>query len=146
MNPTLTPYIHFNGDCAEAMKFYQSVLGGKLDSQTYAETGMPTPDPHKQKIIHSYLNNGTLSFMAGDAPPGRKVAIGDNIHMSIVGNDRELLTSIFSRLSEGGSVTMPLAKQFWGDIYGQLRDKFGIHWMVNISSGEPAKPNPDPVK
>ena len=136
MKPILSPYLNFNGNCAEAMKFYQSVLGGKLKLQTFAESGMPTPKEYKNKTVHAYLKNDALSFMASDGAPGSTVTMGDNVHMSINGDDRDTLTKIFRRLSDGGTVTMPLAKQFWGDTFGMLTDRFGVHWMVNIASGK----------
>jgi len=137
MKPTLTPYLNFNGQTGEAMKFYQSVLGGELKMQTFAESGMPTSPEDKDKIIHADLKNDALSFMASDGNAEHPVHMGDNIHMSIVGSDEALLTKYFNALAEGGKVNMPLAKQFWGDIYGQLTDKFGVHWMVNVMSATP---------
>ena len=72
--------------------------------------------------------------MASDAMPSRKAKFGDNVHMSISGQDNERLAQVFSGLAQGGNIDMPLAKQFWGDTYGQVTDKFGVHWMVNIST------------
>lgn len=132
MKPTLTPYLNFNGNTKEAMEFYQSVLGGKLTMQTFGESGMPISPEYKDKIIHAALENDTLSFMASDGNDEHPVHMGDNIHMSIVGSDESKLTEFFNKLSEGGKIDMPLAKQFWGDTFGMLTDKFGIHWMVNI--------------
>ena len=84
------------------------------------------------RVIHAILKSGGISFMASDTMPDRQARGGDNVHMSISGEDLTWLTGVFSKLSQGGKVDMPLAKQFWGDTYGQLTDKFGIHWMVNI--------------
>ncbi len=134
-NIILSPYLIFHGQTSEAMKFYQSVLGGKLSMQTYGESGTPTSEEQKNKIIHASLENETLSFMASDDAPDHLVQMGNNVHMSIAGSDEALLTKYFNMLSAGGTVDMPLAKQFWGDTFGMLTDKFGIHWMVNISSG-----------
>lgn len=117
------------------MEFYKSVLGGELIMQTFGEA-MPegTPPEHKNKIMHAYLKNDSLSFMASDSPPGSEVTQGDNVHLSIVGEDEAKLTEFFNKLAEGGKVTMKLEKQFWGDVFGMLTDKFGIHWMVNIGT------------
>jgi PhnB protein len=130
----LTPYLNFMGQTKAAMEFYHSILGGELSMQTFAESGMPTSDEDKDKIIHADLRNGTLSFMASDGNAEHPVRMGDNIHMSLAGQDETQLTEFFNKLAEGGTIDMPLGKQFWGDIYGQLTDKFGVHWMVNISS------------
>lgn len=134
MTPTLTPYLNFNRETKPAMEFYQSVLGGKLFMQTFGETGMPVKPEDKDLIVHARLDNEALSFMASDGGAMHEVYMGDNIHMSIMGSDEPLLTKYFNALAEGGKIDMPLAKQFWGDIYGQLTDKFGVHWMINISS------------
>lgn len=139
MKPTLTPYLNFSGQTGAAMKFYQSVLGGTLKMQTFGETGMPVKPENKDNIIHADLQNDALSFMASDGDTEHPVHMGDNIHMSIVGTDEELLTRYFNGLAVGGKIDMPLAKQFWGDIFGELTDKFGVHWMVNISKNDATK-------
>lgn len=136
MKPILNPYLLFNGGCKAAMEFYKSILGGELSMQTFGESGMPTPDEYKNHIIHARLENDTLTFMASDSGHAGPVKFGDNVSLSISGSDKNKLTEWFNKLSESGKVDMPLAKQFWGDTFGMLIDKFGIHWMVNISSGE----------
>ncbi len=134
MGPTLTPYLTFNGNAAEAMKFYKSVLGGELTMQTFGEAKMAKTAKEKDRIVHAALKNETLSLMASDGQMTQQVKFGDNVSMSIIGQDQAKLTEIFNRLSKGGKVTMPLAKQFWGDTFGMFTDKFGIQWMVNIST------------
>ena len=134
LKPTLMPYLNFNGNTAEAMKFYQSILGGELTMQTFGEAKMAKTPKERDKIIHADLKNDMLSFMASDGPPNQQVKFGDNIHMSISGPDKNKLTEFFNRLAKGGKVDMPLAKQFWGDTFGMLTDKFGVHWMINVAS------------
>lgn len=134
MEPALSPYLNFNSKTAEAMKFYQSVLGGELTMQTFGEAKMAQTPKEKDLIVHAALKTDSLSFMASDTPPSRPAKFGDNVHLSITGQDAKTLTDIFNKLSQGGKVDMPLAKQFWGDTFGMLTDRFGIHWMVNIAS------------
>ena len=134
-NAYLSPYLNFNGTCAQAMTFYQKVLGGKLEMQKFGDTPMEMPAEHKNRIMHATLQNDTLSFMASDSMPGNEIVFGNNVHISIAGTDEALLKKIFDGLAEGGKVDMPLAKQFWGDTFGMLTDKFGIHWMINIGMG-----------
>ncbi|HSX40439.1 MAG TPA: VOC family protein [Candidatus Saccharimonadales bacterium] len=134
MKATLTPYLSFNGSTKEAMEFYKSVLGGTLTMQTFGESGMPVADEDKDKLVHALLKNDTLTFMASDGTKDHVVKMGDNICMSIVGSDEELLTKYFNELSKGGKVTMKLEKQFWGDTFGSFTDKFGVNWMINIGS------------
>ncbi len=119
------------------MEFYKSILGGELEINKFAafdSPEMPVSDDQKDKVMHASLKNGSLSFMASDSMPGRTVNFGDGITISIAGTDEAQLTGFFNALSEGGTVTMPLAKQVWGDSFGMLTDKYGIHWMVNIST------------
>ena len=134
MDPLMTPYLTFNGKAGEAMKFYHSILGGELAMQTFAEAKMAQKPEDNDLIIHAALKNEGLTFMASDSMPGRQAMFGDNVHLSISGHDTERLTKVFNGLAAGGKVDMPLAKQFWGDVYGQLTDRFGIHWMVNITA------------
>lgn len=137
-NTMLAPYLNFDGKTTgEAMKFYQSVFGGNLTMQTFGEAGMAKSDEEKDYVIHAELKSEGIDFMASSGHPGAPVKFGDNIHMSISGKDEVKLTEWFNKLSEGGKTDMPMAKQFWGDTYGQLTDKFGVHWMVNIISEKP---------
>jgi PhnB protein len=134
MEPTLTPYLNFHGNTAEAMRFYQSILGGELTMQTFGEAKMARTPEEKDMIVHAALKSEAVSLMASDTMPSRQAKFGDNVHLSITGQDNTGLTKIFTRLAEGGKVDMPLAKQFWGDVFGMLTDKFGVHWMINIAS------------
>lgn len=126
MSTSLVPYLNFNGNCALAMKFYHSVLGGDLDIQTYADTPqMPSKPENKDLVVHTTLKSGSIVFMASDGNPMSEVKFGDSVNMRLVGSEDEKLTEYFNKLAEGGKILMPLEKQFWGD-------KFGINWMVNI--------------
>jgi len=136
MSATLNPYLNFNGDAAEAMRFYQSVLGGELKIQTFGEAGAAQNDAEKNLTMHADLSGEGITIYASDGRPGEQVKFGDNVHMSLGGNDLDKLTGYFNGLAAGGNVDMPLAKQFWGDTFGMLTDKFGVNWMVNISSGQ----------
>jgi PhnB protein len=138
MKPTLQPYLGFSGNTAEAMKFYQSVLGGELEIHKFDEYGMSTPET-KDLIMHAVLKNDMLTFMASDGDMEHPVNMGNNIKMSITGSDEEKLTKYFNGLAEGGTIDLPLEKQVWGDTFGMLTDKFGVHWMVNISSQPPTQ-------
>ena len=134
MDPLLTPYLTFNGNAGDAMRFYHSILGGELTMQTFGESKMAQKPEEEKLIIHATLKNEGLTIMASDAMPSRQAKFGDNVHMSISGDDSARRTKVFNGLAAGGKVDMPLAKQFWGDTYGQLTDRFGIHWMVNITT------------
>jgi PhnB protein len=135
--PQLQPYLCFNGNCEEAMQFYQSVLGGELKISRFsdfASPAMPVADEQMNKVMHASLNNDSLTFMASDGMPDRAVEFGDNVSLSIAGPDEAKLTGFFNGLSAGGKIVQPLAKQAWGDTFGMFDDKYGFHWMINISA------------
>lgn len=132
---TLNPYLMFVDNTKEAMEFYQSILGGTLSLNSYGETGMSDDPEVSNRIIHAYLQSEGITIMASDAHPQHspKQIVGNNVHLSLLGSDSESLNRWFNKLSEGGTIEMPLENQFWGDTYGMLTDKFGIHWTVNIA-------------
>ena len=134
MNATLSPYLNFNGNAADAMRFYQAVLGGDLNVQTFGDAGMAQNDNEKKLTLHAALTSDGITLFASDGRPDQKVIFGDNVHLSLQGSDAARLTGYVNGLAAGGNIDMPLAKQFWGDTFGMLTDKFGVHWMVNISA------------
>jgi PhnB protein len=136
MTAKLLPYLNFNSQTKEAMEFYQSVLGGELTMQTFGETGMPVEDKFKDNIMHAELKNDDLTFMASDGDAHHTITMGDNISMSLIGTEDTRLSGFFEKLAEGGKIDQPLVEAPWGDKFGMLTDKFGVHWMVNISKGE----------
>jgi PhnB protein len=132
MTSRLNPYITFAGNAREAMEFYRSALGGELATSTFAEFGNAGPDG--DKIMHANLETPDgFTLMASDTPPGMDAPAGNNIAISLSGDESDKLRGYWERLTEGAQVTMPLERQVWGDEFGQLTDKFGIQWMVNIA-------------
>ena len=133
METTVSPYLNFNGNTAEVMNFYKSVLGGDLTMQTFGVANMAEDPKDKNLIVHAALKSGSVVIMASDTLPSTPSTAGTNFRLSLQGQDAKSLTDIFNKLSQGGEVEMPLAKQFWGDTFGMVTDKFGMHWQVNIS-------------
>jgi len=133
MASLLTPYLSFRDDARQALEFYRQVVGGELTLSTFGEFGMAdTPDA--DKIMHGQLETPLgFTLMASDTPPGMDFDSGSRITVAITGDDVDELRSYFNQLAEGGTVTMPLEKQMWGDEYGSCLDQFGIPWMANIS-------------
>lgn len=136
MNLTLNPYLNFNGNAAEAMKFYHGILGGDLSMQTFGQAKMAVSPAEEGRIVHAALRTEGFSLMASDRHQDDKATPGDNVHLSLMGEDGDRLTEIFDKLGQGGVIDMLLAKQFWGDSFGMLTDKFGVHWMVNIAQAQ----------
>ncbi|WP_202910469.1 VOC family protein [Hymenobacter sediminis] len=130
--PMLTPYLCFDGTCQEAMTFYQQCLGGELMVQHFA--GTPAAEhvaPEAQNgVLHSVLSTDRFTLMASDAGM-QKITKGNMVSLSLDCKSEEEITRYFTVLSEGGTVTMPLADTFWGALFGMFTDRFGIDWMVN---------------
>jgi PhnB protein len=133
----LEPYIFFKGQAKEAMEFYKDVFGGELSMQTYGDT---PPETQKQmgitaenrnNVMHAKLE-GDVVIMGSDTPNASPEA--KKIELSIGGNDTAKIKGYFEKLSKGGKVNQPLKKQFWGDTFGQLTDKYKVDWMFNITS------------
>ena len=140
-NPQLDPYLFFDGNCADAIRFYESALGGKLTGMIrYGESPEPghCPPGSAQRIMHAAIDlNGQL-LMASDIPGGQAYEGMKNVSLSLFYRTVDEARRAFEALSDGGKVTMPLAETFWADIFGMLTDRFGTSWMV--SGGMKQKP------
>ena len=138
MPTILNPYLSFRDNTRQAMEFYQTVFGGKLTMNTYKEYHASQDPLEDDKIMHSELEaeNG-IRFMASDTPNSMGYQVGTNMSMSLSGEDEGELRGYFEKLSEGGTITMPLEKAPWGDVFGMLKDKFGVDWLVNIAAQRP---------
>lgn len=133
MTSRLNPYINFADNARQALEFYKDVFGGELALNTFGELGGAAPGD-ENKIMHGQLETPSgFTLMASDAPAGMPHDKGSNISISLSGDDAGDLRGYFEKLSSGGSVTMPLEKQVWGDEFGMCVDQYGIAWMVNIT-------------
>lgn len=132
MATRLNPYINFGDNAREAMTFYQQVLGGSLQLHTFGEYGADQ-ESFADLVMHGLLETEDgLTLMGADSPPGMSRTVGNNITISLSGDDEGVLRERFDKLAEGGSIDVPLERQMWGDVFGQLTDRFGIGWLVNI--------------
>jgi PhnB protein len=128
----LNPYVSFRDNAREALEFYKDVFGGNLSINTFGEYG-DSNAPEANNVMHGQLETDRgFTLMASDTPPGMDFNPGNNITISLSGDDEQELRGYWEKLSEGANVTMPLEKQMWGDVYGQCTDKFGVPWMVDI--------------
>ena len=136
MTIKLNPYINFSGNAREAASFYESVFGGALTVHTFGEIG-GMQGPGADQIMHASLEApGGLTLMMSDMPPGEEHRPGNNVTVSLSGDDGDQLRSYWAKLSDGGTVTVPLEVQMWGDEFGACVDRFGISWMVNIGPAQ----------
>ncbi len=130
----LTPYIIFNGQCEEALKFYEKALGGQIRDLMRFE-GTPAADmaKDKNKVMHSHFAvDGNVLFMASDSGQGGPDSPnGGMVHLSLNFTDAGSIENAYTKLGEGGTSTMPLQDTFWGARFGMLTDRFGVNWMFN---------------
>lgn len=132
----LSPYLSFaDGKTRSVMDFYKGVFGGKLYVQTFGEFGHPD-ESKKDLIMHARLTSDDVDIMASDSMDDSKLEVGNNVSLSLSGVDGDKLKGFWAGLSEGGAVTDELSTKPWGDEFGMLNDKFGISWLVNITSAE----------
>jgi len=134
----LTPFLLFDGNCAEAMRFYQSCLGGELTLTALSDTPMKdlAPPAHHHKIAFAHLESGAAQLSGTDwMHPTRTPRQGNTVGVYLsLGTFRELRT-IFDRLAEGADESLldDLRDMPFGS-YGHLADRFGVHWFFQ---GEP---------
>ncbi|MBI3555975.1 MAG: VOC family protein [Deltaproteobacteria bacterium] len=128
----INPYLTFNGNCAQAMTFYESCLGGNLFMMPYAEAPMPEFNKVKDRILHATLKKGAAIVMAADSMPGQPYNPGNNVHLSIDCESLQEIQTIFGALAEKGRIDMPLQDTFWGSHFGMLTDQFGVQWMLSF--------------
>lgn len=134
MQSQLNPYLSFRDNAREAMEFYKTVFGGKLEMQTFKEFHASQDPSEDNKIMHSVLtaDNG-IEFMASDTPNSMEYRTGTNMSMSLSGDNEAELRGYYEKLAAGGTIGMPLEKAPWGDTFGMCTDKFGVSWLVNIA-------------
>ena len=134
MQSKLNPYLSFKDNTREAMEFYRTVFGGKLELSTFKDYHASQDPSEDNLIMHSVLeaDNG-ITFMASDTPNRMEYRTGTNMSMSLSGDNEAELKAYFEKLSAGGMVTMPLEKAIWGDSFGMCTDTFGVQWLVNIA-------------
>jgi len=138
MPTKLNPYLSFKDNTRDAMEFYRTVFGGKLQMNTFKDYHASQNPSEDDKIMHAVLDadNG-ITFMASDTPDRMEYKPGTTFSMSLSGDNEAELRGYFEKLGKGGNVTMPMEKAVWGDTFGMCVDRFGVSWLVNIDSGAP---------
>ena len=135
----LNPYLCFPDNARQAMEFYHSVFGGELALSTFGEFHASEDPAEQDKIMHGMLTSPSgLVLMGADTPNGMDYNPGDNISVSLSGEDEAELRGYWEKLTDGATITMPLNAAPWGDTFGMCADKFGVNWLVNIAGAKPA--------
>ena len=131
----LNPYLNFNGQCREALTFYQECLEGDLQLQKVAESPMAAKMLSEKGplILHGALSKDGYPLLMGSDMIGNALQTGNSIMLCLNCSSDQEINTIFDRLSAGGHVKVPLHQSFWGATYGELKDKFGMDWMLNYT-------------
>jgi PhnB protein len=141
MPQQFTAYLSFDGTCAEAMRFYEKVLNGKLEAlitNGQTPTAGELPPGTDERIMHAYLVFEGGVLMAGDSVVGWPYDGMKGFHLTISYDDTAAAKQVFETLAEGGKVSMPWEKTFWAEGFGMLVDRFGTPWIVNGKSLNPS--------
>jgi len=131
---TINPYVGFNGQCREAMTFYSACLNGELNLMTVGETPMAgeCPEAIQGHVMHATLmRGGEVLLMGTDMTSPEGYSYGNNIALSLNCKSEEEINTLYEKFTDGGKVIDPLGVKFWGDLFGVVKDKYGITWMVN---------------
>ena len=133
-NPSVQPYLFFNGRCEEALEFYRSALGAKVEMlsrfKDAPETGMVQPGM-ENKVMHASIRIGETVVMASDGRCNGQPRF-EGFSLSIVVPDEQQAANLFNALAQDGKITMPLEKTFWAPKFGMLEDRLGVGWMVSF--------------
>nr|WP_263323699.1 VOC family protein [Neobacillus sp. Marseille-Q6967] len=134
-------YLNFNGNCRQAVDFYAEVFGTeKPQIMTFGESpqskDFPIPEEAKDWVLHTRLNIDGSNVMFSDIFPGMPFIEGTNVTLAIVSKNKDDIQNWYNKLKEGGNIGMELQETFWSKLYGQVTDKFGIHWQFNYDNGK----------
>jgi PhnB protein len=131
--PQLNAYLTFDGNCADAMRFYQGVLGGKLDVMTFGESPMcdQMPPGSGDRVMHARLDADGGILMASDAMPGQPYGGIKGCGLALNYPEVADARRAFDALAEGGRVDMPMDKTFWAEAFGMVVDRYGVLWLIN---------------
>nr|SBO96636.1 PhnB protein; putative DNA binding 3-demethylubiquinone-9 3-methyltransferase domain protein [Nonomuraea gerenzanensis] len=130
--------MNFRGDARAALEFYQSVFGGHLAVVTYKDTGN-VQDPADADLVTwgQVLAGNGFHVMAYDVPSGMPFERGESsFFLSVRGDSAEEITAYWEKLSQGAAVVQPLGPSQWAPLYGMLKDRFGVVWVLDVAAGD----------
>ena len=136
---TVNIYLNFDGNCEEAFTFYKSIFGGDFNyigrfKDMPPVEGFPVPEDKADKIMHVGLPiSAETMLMGSDCFGNGNIVKGNNFSICVTPADPDEAYRIFEELANGGTVTVPLEKQFWGSINGMITDRFGVGWMIDLT-------------
>lgn len=134
----ISPYVSFNGNCADAVAFYEKAFNVKADIMRYKDTppekGYPIPVGTENLVMHAQFEIDGQIVMLCDMPPETPVKIGENIAIMAEFDSVDKAKAAFGALKDGGEVCMEIQETFWSKCFGSLTDKFGIYWNISIET------------
>ena len=138
----ILPYLNFDGRCREAFDFYRAALDGqRLDVMTYGDSPMAAEMPESSHglVMHACLQVGGTMLMGADGPPPHAPPAPDAARdcVNLMVDTADEAERIWSRLTDGAQVQMPLQPTFWAERFGMLVDRYGKAWMVNCLARSP---------
>lgn len=135
--PFIQPYLIFDGQCAEAIAFYQQALGAEVKLMMHFRDAPEPPPPdqvtpgYEDKVMHAEFTIGESTVLASDNPcHGQSKPGGFSLSLNLA--DAAAARRCFDALSDGAEILMPLSATFWSPCFGMLRDRFGLGWMINV--------------
>ena len=131
----ISPYLSFNGNCAEAVALYEKVFNTKAEIMRYSdapENVYQSPPGTESHIMHAALTINGEAIMMSDMPPEYPVTFGSNITLTVEFGDEDASRAAFDILKDGGEVAMEMQETFWSKCFGTLKDKFGVHWNISV--------------
>lgn len=129
----LNAYLFFPGNAEEAIAFYQQVFGGQVSVTRLGDVNPSAPAEQKNLVINALLSGGDITLRASDRE-GTSTSEQTRVELSLIGTDDARLRALFDALAVGGTVRAKLERQFWGDVFGAVTDRYGIGWQINIGS------------
>lgn len=128
----IIPYLNFDGNCREAMEFYQKHLGGELSVSTFGEAPFDSPPGTEDRVINAHLSRGAFTLMASDTMPDMEYRRGNDVWLSLECESVDEVERLHEELSEGGRSVMGPHDAFWGARFAMIVDPFGMHWMLSF--------------
>jgi PhnB protein len=133
MSVELNAYLFFPGNAAQAIAFYQQVFGGQVTITRRGDVDPTAAPEQRNQVINALLTGGDITLRASDRED-TGLDPQTRIELSLIGADDARLRDVFGALAEGGIVRAKLERQFWGDVFGAVTDRYGIGWQVNIGT------------
>jgi PhnB protein len=133
MSVGLNAYLFFPGNAEQAIAFYQQVFGGQVSITRRGDVDPAATAGQKNLVVNALLTSGDITLRASDREDAT-ASPQTRIELSLIGTDEARLRALFEGLAQDGTVKAELERQFWGDVFGAVLDKYGIGWQVNIGA------------